>query len=174
MRNLGRGLAAAMLTLALLIGAVAAADTTVSGPITFSTGLNVGSDGKVTTILSSSAAQTWTAGQSGGQFTPTINGSTFTCDFNQGNHCIIQLVHASCPCTIAAPSNLSSRVGETGVITTIQSSSGSDLVSWNSVFKFAGATAPTLSTAANAVDDFGFYARTSSAVDIGIFGLNIH
>ena len=119
-------------------------------------------------------AETWTAGQSGGQFTPTISGSTFTCDFNQGNHCIINLVHASCPCTIAAPSNLSSRVGITGVISIAQSSSGADTVSWNSVFKFAGATAPTLSTGANDVDDFGFYARTSSAVDVGTFGLNFH
>lgn len=57
---------------------------------------------------------------------------------------------------MGAPTNL--RAGATYVLMIIQDAAGSrTITSWNSVFKWAGGTAPTLSTAANAKDILSFY-----------------
>jgi len=173
MKKLGRGLVAAMLTLALLTGG-GVADTTVSGPITFSTGLTVGSDGKVSASLSTATVQTWPATQKLGDQTPAISGSTFTPDMSAGQYIIINLVHASCPCTIANPTNMPSSGHPTGVIVVKQSSSGSDAVSWGSYWQGPGGTVPSTSTTANAVDEFGWSVDDSTDVSINTFGLNFH
>lgn len=41
-------------------------------------------------------------------------------------------------------------------LTVVQDSTGSRLITWGSNFKFSGGTPPTLSTAANALDEFMF------------------
>ena len=56
--------------------------------------------------------------------------------------------------TMAAPTNLVA--GGTYVLRVIQDGTGSRTITWNSVFKWAGGTAPTLSTGANAVDILTF------------------
>ncbi len=90
----------------------------------------------------------------------TISTSTFTPDFSLGKNFIITLIHASCPCTIANPTN--GWAGSRTKLTIIQSPTGSDLVSWGANYKFAAATPPTLSTGANKVDDMEIYAHTTS------------
>lgn len=55
--------------------------------------------------------------------------------------------------TVAAPTNL--KVG-TYVLVVKQDATGSRTLTWNSVFKWSGGTAPTLSTSANAVDIITF------------------
>ena len=52
--------------------------------------------------------------------------------------------------TMAAPTNV--KDGAFYSLKVIQDGTGSRTISWNAVFKFTGATAPTLSTAANSVD----------------------
>lgn len=106
------------------------------------------------------------------QSSPALSTSTFTPNFSSGNHFDFVLVHASCPCTIAAPTNITA--GQSGIIEIDQSSTGSDTVSWNSVYKFAGAAAPTLSTSANASDFFGYYVKDSSHIIVGSGVLNAH
>jgi hypothetical protein len=56
--------------------------------------------------------------------------------------------------TMAAPSGLVS--GAFYALNVIQDSTGSRTMTWNTVFKWTGGTAPTLSTAANAKDFFVF------------------
>lgn len=56
--------------------------------------------------------------------------------------------------TLAAPA--SPRSGQTLVLILRQLGTGSNLITWNSVFKFSGGTKPTLSTAVNSVDVFAF------------------
>jgi hypothetical protein len=41
-------------------------------------------------------------------------------------------------------------------LTVVQDATGNRLIAWGSAFKFPGGTAPTLSAAANAVDEFWF------------------
>ncbi len=61
--------------------------------------------------------------------------------------------------TIAAPTNV--KPGFTYILQLYQDGDGSRTVTWNSVFKWAGGTAPTLSTGANAVDIISFVADSS-------------
>lgn len=56
--------------------------------------------------------------------------------------------------TMAAPTNLVD--GGTYVLRVIQDGTGSRTITWNSVFKWPGGTAPVLSTAASAVDVITF------------------
>ncbi len=64
--------------------------------------------------------------------------------------------------TIANPSNLTA--GQSGSIFLVQDATGSRTVSWGSYWDFPGGTAPTLSTAANAVDRVDYVVRTSTSI----------
>ncbi len=97
-----------------------------------------------------------------------ISTSTFTPAFASGLNEEILLIHASCPCVIANPTG--TYAGLSGFLTITQSSTGSDTVTWGGNWKFAGGTAPTLSTTANAVDILPFYCRTTSFCALGFMG----
>jgi len=55
--------------------------------------------------------------------------------------------------------------GQTGLIYVYQDGTGSRTLAYNSVYKFAGGTAPTLTTTAAAVDILSYSVRTSTAID---------
>jgi hypothetical protein len=57
--------------------------------------------------------------------------------------------------TVAAPTNL--RVAAEIILEVNQDGTGSRTLTWNSVFKWPGGIAPTLTTAASAKDVFSFY-----------------
>jgi len=67
--------------------------------------------------------------------------------------------------TLAAPTNLSA-VGFYS-LAIIQDGTGSRTLTWNSVFKFTGAAAPTLSTAAGARDEIQFKSDGTNLYEIG-------
>lgn len=101
-------------------------------------------------------AESFTAGQAVTPVTVNISTSTFTPNFAASNNHNITLVHASCPCTLANPTNIVA--GQSGVMVINQSSSGSDLINtYGTAYVFTNAAAPTLSTAASAVDEFSYY-----------------
>ena len=104
--------------------------------------------------------------------TPALSTSTFTPNFNLANIFDFALVHASCPCTIANPSALTAN--QSGVIEIDQSSTGSDTVTWGSEYKFAGGTAPTLSTGASAQDYFSYVVKDSTHIIVSGGILNAH
>jgi len=64
--------------------------------------------------------------------------------------------------TFAAPSN--QVVGQSGSIFITQDGTGSRTASFNSAFKFVGGVAPTLSTAANAIDRIDYIIKSSNVI----------
>lgn len=88
-------------------------------------------------------------------------GGTLTMDFGAGNY--HSATFGAGNLTIANPSNIKS--GECGFLALTQDSGGSRTVtSWGGDWKFSGATAPTLTTAANAVDLITWCATTTSVL----------
>lgn len=103
--------------------------------------------------------------------TVAISTATFTPNLALGNMFSVTLVHASCPCTLANPTNIVA--GQTGILYVIQSSTGSDTITtYGGDFKFQGGVSPTLSTAANAVDMLSYAVRDSTHIDISLVGTN--
>ena len=68
--------------------------------------------------------------------------------------------------TFAAPIN--TQIGHSGTIFLTQDGTGSRTASFNSVFKFVGGSAPTLSTAANAVDRLDFVCKATDEIHIAV------
>lgn len=121
--------------------------------------------GSVVASLNVAHANTWTASQAVQPSTISISTATFTPNLAASNNFNMTLVHASCPCTLANPTNIVP--GESGVIVVNQSSTGSDLVStYGSDYIFTNGAAPTLSTAANAVDELSYYVVDSTHIRV--------
>jgi hypothetical protein len=72
--------------------------------------------------------------------------------------------------TLANPSNIDA--GQTGSIFVVQDGTGSRTLSFGAYWKFAGGTAPTLSTAAGSVDRIDYIVYTTTAIQ-AIATLNI-
>lgn len=108
-------------------------------------------------------AQVWTAGQAITKSTPAISTATFTPNFASSDNFDIGLVHASCPCTLANPSNIVA--GQSGIIAIVQSATGSDTITtYGTDYVFTNATAPTLSSTANTIDYFSYYVEDSTHI----------
>ena len=99
------------------------------------------------------ASQSFTAGQAVTPTTASPCGTqsaagTMTVDFSTSNSCLATFGAGNL--TIANPSNI--KAGQTYTFVLTQDGVGSRTVTWGTDFKWAGATAPTLSTTASAVD----------------------
>ena len=103
-------------------------------------------------------AQTYTAGQRG-EITTLTDGATITPDFADSNNFTVTLGGNR---TLANPSNLVA--GQSGSIFVVQDGTGSRTLAYGSQYDFIGGTAPTLSTAANAVDRIDYVVRTTSSI----------
>lgn len=97
----------------------------------------------------------WTKAQGSG-ITTLTDGATVAWDMSPGNVYSLTLGGDR---TIAAPTNV--KPGYTYLLFLYQDGTGTRLVTWNSVFKWAGAEAPTLTTTASAVDILTFVADAS-------------
>ncbi len=104
------------------------------------------------------AAQTFTAAQRG-EITTLTSATTITPDFADSNNFTCTLGHTA---TIANPTNLTA--GQSGSIFLVQDATGSRVVSWGSYWDFAGGTAPTLTTDANAIDRVDYVVRTTGSI----------
>lgn len=103
-------------------------------------------------------AQTFTAAQRGA-ITTLTSGATVTPDFATSNNYTLTLGQNL---TIANPTNLTA--GQSGSIFLVQDGTGSRTAAWDSYWDFAGGTAPTLSTAASAVDRIDYVVRSSTSI----------
>ena len=103
-------------------------------------------------------AQTFTAAQRG-SITTLTDGATVTPDFAASNNYTLTLGGNR---TIANPTNLTA--GQSGSIFLVQDGTGSRTASWGSYWDFAGGTAPTLTTTANAVDRVDYVVRSSTSI----------
>tara|TARA_Y100001938_G_scaffold128217_1_gene181789 strand:- start:5294 stop:6109 length:816 start_codon:yes stop_codon:yes gene_type:complete len=102
--------------------------------------------------------QTWTKGQRG-EVTALSDGANISIDFNNSNNFSITLGGNR---TLNNPSNCTA--GQSGSIFVTQDGTGSRTLAYQSYWKWAGGTAPTLSTAANAVDRIDYVVQSSSVI----------
>lgn len=131
----------------------ASSTNVVSGNSTYTT----------STVPLLNAVNTFTAGNAVTPATVTISTATFTPNLATSNNHNITLVHASCPCTLANPTNIVA--GESGVIVVNQSATGSDFINtYGTDYVFTNNAAPTLSTTASAVDMFSYYVVDSTHI----------
>ena len=70
--------------------------------------------------------------------------------------------------TLGAPTNVVA--GQSGVIRVVQDATGSRTLAYNSVFKFPGGTAPTLTTTANAVDLLAYHVESTTRIAVRFIG----
>ena len=56
------------------------------------------------------------------------------------------------------------KVGQTGAIFMVQDGTGSRTAAWHADYKWAGGTAPTLSTAANSIDRIDYFVKASNQI----------
>ena len=112
------------------------------------------------------AVQTFTAAQRGA-ITALTDGATITPDFATGNNYSVTLAGNR---TLANPTNLTA--GQSGVIIVSQDGTGSRTLAFGNYWKFAGGTAPTLTTTASAVDVIAFFVDSSTRISAQVL-LNV-
>jgi hypothetical protein len=103
-------------------------------------------------------AQTYSAGQRG-EITALTDGATITPDLADSNNFSVTLGGNR---TLANPSNIVA--GQSGSFFITQDGTGSRTLAYGSYYDFAGGTAPTLSTAASAVDRIDYIVRSSTSI----------
>jgi len=91
--------------------------------------------------------------------TTLTDGATITPDFSASCNFTVTLGGNR---TMGAPTN--QVAGQSGSIFIIQDATGSRTLTWNSAWDFPAGTAPTLSTAANAIDRVDYIVRASGFV----------
>ena len=87
------------------------------------------------------------------------DGASITIDMAAGLHHSVTLGGNR---AFAAPTNQA--VGQSGSIFITQDGTGSRTASWNAAFKWAGGTAPTLTTTAAAVDRVDYLIKASNVI----------
>jgi hypothetical protein len=124
------------------------------------TGLIIGTDVQAydADTAKTDVAQSFTAAQRGA-ISALTDGSTITPDFAVANNFSVTLGGNR---TLANPSNLTA--GQSGSIFISQDGTGSRTLAYGSYYDFAGGTAPTLSTAASAVDRIDYVVRTTTSI----------
>ena len=103
-------------------------------------------------------AQSFTAAQRGA-ISALTDGATITPDFAVANNFSVTLGGNR---TLANPSNLTA--GQSGSIFISQDGTGSRTLAFGSYWDFPAGTAPTLSTAASAVDRIDYVVRSSTSI----------
>jgi hypothetical protein len=91
--------------------------------------------------------------------TALTDGATITPDFSASCNFSVTLGGNR---TLANPTNLTA--GQTGSIFITQDGTGSRTLAYGSQYDFIGGTAPTLSTAASAVDRIDYVVRTTGSI----------
>tara|TARA_B100002019_G_scaffold128223_1_gene110354 strand:- start:3900 stop:4424 length:525 start_codon:yes stop_codon:yes gene_type:complete len=124
----------------------------------------VAADGVNNAVLD--AAQTFTAAQRGA-ITALTDGATITPDFAAGNNYSVTLGGNR---TLANPTNLTA--GQSGVIMISQDGTGSRTLAFGNYWKFAGGTAPSLTTTASAVDVIAFFVDSTTRISAQVL-LNV-
>ena len=113
-----------------------------------------------TTVAGLAVAQSYTKAQRGTVVALT-DAATIAVDLSLGNNFSVTLAGNR---TLGAPTNQTA--GQSGVIVVTQDGTGSRTLAYNSVYKFAGGTAPTLTTTASAVDVLAYYVESATRITV--------
>ena len=108
-------------------------------------------------------ARTYTAAQRGtiSAIAVAAGDTTKVLDFATANNFQLTLANTG-SCELSNPTNLTA--GQSGSIFIVQDATGSRLLTFGTYYDFAGGTAPTLSTAADAVDRIDLVVRSSTSI----------
>lgn len=131
---------------------------TMTGAVTFAAGQTISGYAALAT------AQTFTAAQRGA-YTTLTDAAMIAIDMSLSNQFQVTLGGNR---VLDAPTNVVA--GQTGVIRVVQSASGSNTLSFNSIYKFSGGTAPTLTTTANAVDLLAYHCESATRIAVRFIG----
>lgn len=104
------------------------------------------------------SAQTFTKGQRG-EITTLTDAATIAVDFNDSNNFKVTLGGSR---TLGNPTNIVA--GQSGLIVIQQDGAGSKTLSYGAYWKFSGGTAPTLTTAANAIDVLSYFCLSTTQI----------
>jgi hypothetical protein len=110
------------------------------------------------TVALLSLAQSYTAAQRG-EITTLTDAATIAVDFADSNNFSVTLGGGR---TLGNPTN--QVAGQSGSLFVVQDGTGSRTLAYSSDWEFAGGTAPTLSTAASAVDRIDYIVRASGNI----------
>jgi hypothetical protein len=113
-----------------------------------------------TTVAGLAVAQSFTKAQRGTPVALT-DAATIAVDLSLGNNFTVTLAGNR---TLGAPTNVTA--GQSGVIVVTQDGTGSRTLAYNSVYKFAGGSAVTLTTTASAVDVLAYYVESASRITV--------
>ena len=142
-------------------GTLAKATLTAGANITITNGdgtISIAAAGTGAGVAYLDVAQNWTKGQRG-EITALTSAATITPDFDDSNNFSVTLDTSA---TLANPSNLTA--GQSGCIWITQDGTGSRTLAYGSSWDFTGGTAPTLSTAAGAVDCLVYAVQSSTKI----------
>lgn len=143
-------------------GTTTAVTIATNQEVTLAQPLPVGSGGTGQTTLAAaglaslSGAQTFTGGQRGAVTALTSSSASVAINLATNNNFSYTTVENS---TLAAPSN--PVAGQSGIIVITQGATPR-LLAYNSFYKFAGGTVPTLTATASAVDTFAYYVESAT------------
>ena len=115
--------------------------------------------GSDVTALGETTASDQLEGRYAVEIATLTDGATITPDFGANQNFTVTLGGNR---TLANPTNIVA--GQTGSIFVVQDATGGRTLSFGAYFKFPAATAPTLSTGANAVDRIDYIVRTTTEI----------
>lgn len=72
--------------------------------------------------------------------------------------------------TLSNPTDIASRIGQTGSIDVTQDGTGSRTLSYGTYYEFAGGTAPVLTTTAGATDILVYKVKSATEIHISFIG----
>ena len=113
-----------------------------------------------TTVAGLAVAQAFTKGQAGTPVALT-DAASVAVDLSLANNFTLTLAGNR---TLAAPTNVTA--GQSGVIVVTQDGTGSRTLAYNSIYKFAGGSAPVLTTTASATDLLAYYVESSTRITV--------
>jgi hypothetical protein len=121
--------------------------------------------GNVGIGTASAAGRLTVAGNTISPYASLTDAATVTVDLSLSNNFQVTLGGNQ---VLGAPTNVTA--GQSGVIRVVQDATGGRTLSYNTTWKFAGGTIPTLTTTANAIDLLAYHVESATRIAVRFVG----